>query len=402
MESILLVTLSGLAVSAYLPYPRISQFTILSVQALLVWRFVFRHEPVRTVPNMVILFSVLFFLSLLLSALASHYQGYAFYQFNEYKYFFLGGLLYAAPVNDRYRKIIIAIFFIAAAVEGLVGILQYFRVLELIREAPNGFTLLSIIYATKLALVCGAAVFLLFYRGNGLFQSKKGFLFLLITAFLTFGGIVFAMSRGVWIAFLASCASVLFIYDRKKALFAFLIIMLFIGGILSFNKPLRARAISIITSVYTENEQGSTGNRIELWKGSLLLFKESPLLGIGVGDYQTNIKRLIQEGKLKAMPTTLHAHSIFFQTLATQGVIGFTILIGLFIALLRWGMKEIEDHGRPGGYIIIMSTLLIAIEGLFDNNLCFPKFIAACFFTIGLIGPYGTKNTELRSVSGSG
>jgi O-antigen ligase len=152
---------------------------------------------------------------------------------------------------------------------------------------------------------------------------------------------------------------------------------------------LRNKAKSIVTSVYTEDVKGSTGTRIELWKGALLIFNESPLLGVGTGNFVPSINRLVQAKRLKEIPNVVHAHNIFLQALATRGILGFIILAMFFIALMKWGMSETKSHGGIGGYIIMFCTILTMVGGLTEDNLGTTKYFAAYFFTIGLIGPFG-------------
>jgi O-antigen ligase len=226
---------------------------------------------------------------------------------------------------------------------------------------------------------------------NDIFTTIKEKYLLSTIAVLTVVGIVLSESRGVWIALFAACITVLFFYKRTKALiFALLLIATFIP-LLSVSGTLRQRTVSIVTSFYTEDEKGSTGNRLELMKGALLIFEEHPLLGTGYGDFQSDIKEFVSKKKLKDIPATVHAHNIFFQALAARGIIGFVILIALFTSLVLWGKKQIKDHRVIGGYIIILSALLTIVGGLTENNIEIHRFLAVCGFTIGLIGPYGLE-----------
>jgi O-antigen ligase len=161
-----------------------------------------------------------------------------------------------------------------------------------------------------------------------------------------------------------------------------------------FSSSLRQRAASIVTSVYADNVTVGTGNRLELWKGSLLLFKRYPLLGVGTWNFQSAIEELIREKKVKEMPIRMHAHSIYLQALATRGITGFALTIGLFTALVAWGRREIRDHGGIGGYIIIVSTVLMIVGGLWEINIEINQFLAVYCLMVGLIGPYGADRTS--------
>ena len=112
----------------------------------------------------------------------------------------------------------------------------------------------------------------MFVIPNKIFTTVKERLFLLIITLLTFAAIVLSQSRGVWIALIPACAITLFLHDRKKAFVVTSLLIVLFGLFFATNSVLKQRASSIVTSIYTENETGSTGNRLELWKGSLYHF----------------------------------------------------------------------------------------------------------------------------------
>jgi O-antigen ligase len=335
---------------------------------------------------------MLFFLDLILSAALSDNSKWAFSELGKYRHILFGGLVFIAPLSNENRKKVVIVFFLSATLDACTGILQYFDVLPKGYSRPHGFSSHPILFAADLAFVCGSAVMMLFIK-NDIFTTLKEKYFLSTVAVLTVVGIVLSESRGVWISLFAACITVLFFYKRTKALiFALFLIAIFIP-LLSVSGTLRQRTVSIVTSFYTEDATGSTGNRLELLKGALLIFEKHPLLGTGYGDFQSDIKELVSEKKLKDIPATVHAHNIFFQALATRGVIGFIILIALFTSLILWGKKQIKDHRVVGGYIIILSALLTIVGGLTENNIEIHRFLAVCCFTIGLIGPYGSEKS---------
>ena len=397
MEIFLVLSLTALAATIYFTQRRASVFDSVAAGALLVWRFILKHKSQRSLPSSLVIWTVLYLLSCFIGALMSENRHWELTEFRRYIHLFIAGLLFTAPISDNYRKIIISSFFSCAAIAGIVGILQFTGFL--IKPdplSPHGLSPHPIVYASMLAFACGSAIIMFFFRENELFQSRTGKAILLVTILLTFGGIISSESRGVWIALVAACTVTLFLYDRNKTLIFFFAILTAMTAIFIFNNTLRQRATSIVTSFYTENEKGSTGNRLELWKGSLMIFRERPILGTGTGNFESNIKRLIVEKKLKEMPYTMHAHNIFFHALATRGIIGFVITIGLFAALVKWGMQEIREHGRIGGYTIIFCSVLTIVGGLTENNIENSQFLAALCLTIGLIGPYGAYQSARK------
>jgi O-antigen ligase len=312
-------------------------------------------------------------------------------ELRKYVHVFIGGLLFTTPMEERTRKILMTLFFIAAAVAGFEGIWQYFK----LGIRSQGSLPHPILYAETLALASGSAVFMMFSQRENIFGTKIERFSLLLIILLTFVGILFSESRGVWVALPVASTTTLLLYNRRKAMIFLLLILALLSIPFYTENNLRNKAKSIVTSVYTEGIKGSTGTRIELWKGALLIFKESPLLGAGTGNFEPSIKRLVQAKILKETPTMVHAHNIFLQALATRGIVGFAILVAILTALTMWGINETKFSGGIGGYIIAFCTILTIVGGLTEDNLGTTKYLAAYCFTIGLFGSIGTiENLE--------
>ncbi len=396
IEVLVVLALSALISVTFFSERRETAWEFVCLGVLLVWRYILHFETQRSLPKSLIIVVALYLASEIVGAFLSADRHWALTELKRFVHVFIAGLLFTAPLSDKNRKIVITFFFITAALAGLVGILQYFGLIYkggvfAGDNRPHGFISHPILYAAILAFVSASAVMMLFIKKNILYRSRMGRYFLLAVLILTFGGVLFSGTRSVWIALVAACTITLFLYDRRKAsIFFFSLVMIFIL-IFILSSSLRQRAISIVTSVYTDDATIGTGNRLELWKGSLLLFKKYPLLGVGTWNFQTAIEELIREKKVKEMPIRMHAHSIYLQALATRGITGFAVTLGLFSVLVAWGSREIRDHGGIGGYVIILSTLLAAVGGLWEVNMEINQFLAAYCLTIGLIGPYGAN-----------
>ncbi len=400
IAKILVVSLSGLAITIFIGWKDVGPFklfNLVSLAALLIWRYVVKYRPQNPLPREIFIISILFIVSMTVSALQSQDRHFAFVLLKQYKLIFLGGLLFTAPISDRNRKSIITIFFLAAAAAGLIGILQYFGLMHMASDRPYGFSENPNLYAGALSVACSSAIVMLFLPKKYQFASRNGFFFIMSVAILTLCGIILSQSRSIWVALLAACVVTLFLYNRRKVLILLSFFFMIFVVLISTSNTLRQRANSIVTSVYTEDVSGSTGTRIELWKGALLMFKEHPLLGVGLGDFQTDVNKLISENKLKSAIDTHHAHNIYLQALATRGIIGLAILLVFLISLFRWGRKLIQNHDSMGGYIIILITVLAMVGGLTDNHLDFSRFLTASCFTIGLLGPLGAVKKSRES-----
>lgn len=393
MEIITVFALSGLAISNYLPFIRISTFSKLSLTVLMIWKFVVEYVPVKPIPRSVIIFSLLYFVNLFISALFSQYKYYEYFEYNAFKYFMIGGLLYTVPLHEKYRKFIIVILLISATLNGVAGIMQYYGIMPLGNDdRPHGFSVLPTFYAAQLAFAAGVVIILLANGKNSTFNSKGSLTFLLAVALLTSGGIILSGSRGTWIAFAGASLITLFLYNRRSTIILTLMLSIIMTLTLFFDSGLRFRTVSTIALPVTDM-QNSQGNRFELWKGALFVLRDFPFIGVGSGDFQIHIHRLITEKKLKEMKTTIHAHNIFFQTLATQGIVGFIILSTLLVSLIRWGLREMNTHDNTGGYMIFYCALLVIFSGMTDYYFGSDKYWSTCYVIIGLFGSYGGNDT---------
>lgn len=390
IQWVLVTALSGFSVSIFFSQSGIDIFGGISLFLLLIWRFYIKHTTIGQVPKSLIVAALLFLVNISLSAILSDNQLAGLTELKKYWPIFLCGLLFACPLSDENREKVIFIFFAAASLSGLQGIFQYFGIIFPREWRAHGLTH-PVHFAENLSFVCASALMLLLISGKGLVsRSGKGFYFLVFVILITLGGIIFSLTRGVWLALVVAIIIVMYIYDRRKALLIAVFLIISAILIFSLSSTLRQRAVSIVSSVSAEDETGSTGNRIELWKGALIILKRSPLLGTGIGDFSSDIDMLIERSEIKKVLVRDHAHNIFLHSLATQGIIGVVILLVLLSELMRWSLREIKKH-NAGGYIIMLSTLLMVLEGLTSNNIGISKFIAAYCLTVGLLGRDGFR-----------
>jgi O-antigen ligase len=104
----------------------------------------------------------------------------------------------------------------------------------------------------------------------------------------------------------------------------------------------------------------SLGTRLNLWRNSLLIFSQSPLLGTGIGDFQRDNSELVALGMayLSTEPFS-HAHSIYFHALAEMGIIGFAaIILSLLILPLRYFCMAWRTAVTPEGRFCALAGFL--------------------------------------------
>lgn len=395
-EKILLITLSLFSMSLFFSQSGISIFGPLSLIVLLIWRFSSGYKPQKKLPGYLLVAVAIFMLDVFLGGIMSDNHAKGFEELTKYWNVLLCGLLFTCPMSDRNRKRIVVVFFLAAALAGLMGVLQYFGILFKVDPRAHAFTN-AIHYAGILALAGSSAIMMMLIP-NDIFRSKMGTLFLALTATLILAGILFSLVRGVWIAFFLSCLIVLLIYSYRRALVFLLLSIALLAAAFSASDIIRQRAYSIIKTAeaYKDDKSAYRNPRYETWKGTFLIYKNSPLLGTGTGDYVEDITTLIEEGKISDNISRVHAHNIYLQWLSTQGIVGLTTMLLLFASLIMWGGESIKQRSI-GGYIIVLATLLTIVGGLTENNIGISKYFAAWCFTMGLLGGFGQNHEKETS-----
>jgi O-antigen ligase len=394
IEQVLVVTLGAFALSAFFSQTGINSFGLLSLLLLLILKIHTRFTRKDYLPRPLAVWTIIMLVNMAISAvIVSDHRLRGLVELKRQWAIFLGGLLVISPLSDQSRKKIIYVFFAGAVLAGVVGVFQHFGILLKHVDRSHAFAH-PIHYAETLSFSGAIALMLLLIPNDVLPRNRKVTFLLLLTVLASFTGVLFSLTRGVWISLAAACPLILFLYRPRKALIFTLSALAVLLVIFVQSKELRTRATSIYTSLYTEGPYGSTGSRFVLWKASLLMFEGSPLVGEGVGDFDDDVNKLIAQKEIAPISVTCHAHNIFFQALATQGLVGLVILCVVLAQLFRWGMKMLKA-GRPiNGYLILLVTLLTVLEGLTEYNLGVSKFLAVFMFSLGLFGGYGVATPE--------
>jgi O-antigen ligase len=93
------------------------------------------------------------------------------------------------------------------------------------------------------------------------------------------------------------------------------------------------------------NAETSLGLRLVFWEGALLMAKESPIFGVGTGDYKIEMERLHQLHAIPDTPSVLnadHAHNSYLTYLADLGLTGLCIFFWFLWAVIKetWQYRE--------------------------------------------------------------
>jgi O-antigen ligase len=174
--------------------------------------------------------------------------------------------------------------------------------------------------------------------------------------------------------------------NKKKALFFILIPFLVLAGMLLIDFLfLNQRFLSrIIALGFSEPDQ----RRLHLWDTAWNMFQHSPFLGVGLGKYYEFFPEFFPDphGNWKIFgPFRGEPHSFFFQTMAEQGAIGFTLFLTLFFSVIYRLMKKAgqEPVSEQKMLLGVLSASLISwlILGFF-HNVAYVRSLGILFWVL--------------------
>ncbi len=213
-----------------------------------------------------------------------------------------------------------------------------------------------------------------------------------LAALMGMSGSFLSESRGGWLALPA--LAVIFIWyahDKMKAWQLTVLGVVLTGFCVAVwytpQSGVHARideATQEISAYFTTHDATtSVGARLEMWKAAWMIFRQHPLLGVGMGGFAVEKQALIDAGNLDpAVASFLHPHNEYAAALATRGIIGLVSLLLMF-GVTGKVFYDMARRAQPAtqlagfaGLIVVISFAHFALSG--DT---FDRALPITFFT---------------------
>lgn len=130
----------------------------------------------------------------------------------------------------------------------------------------------------------------------------------------------------------------------------------------SVGKQISRTRDSVESFIAGEHVNSSLGQRFLMWDVAIDVWMKNPWIGSGLGDFKSDTSRQILEGKTRLTSAWMHAHSIFFEALATTGIFGllsmvaalFVFPFGMFVASWREADSPPRRFSALGGMALVV------------------------------------------------
>lgn len=195
-------------------------------------------------------------------------------------------------------------------------------------------------------------------------------------------GLVFNATRGAWLA-VAIVSAVLLIYYmfKSKRNLAVSIIFVALISVVLVNNPKFMHRLDTIDDF---DKYQSNTERILIWQSAWNMFKDHPILGVGLGQYTENYQQKYISPQAKE-PKLGHAHNNFMQMLAENGIVGFAgfvIMFGyiIFKNLIAW-LKTRNVYAL----MIVSATVCLLLQGFTEYNVGNSAVIKMYWLVLGLL-----------------
>ena len=197
--------------------------------------------------------------------------------------------------------------------------------------------------------------------------KDKWKLFSIIISILLGIILLILFNRATYLALFGSVFTFLLLQTKKKTRKRVIIItLLFLIGLTSFYTYKSIKTVNHLSIINSFDE------RVKVWKNTIDMVKEKPILGVGSGNWQynflkysvSNIQKIVHNNTSFQKP-----HNDYLWILSELGIIGFTLVLVIVIYLFKPTLKPILKERNIELSIVFSFIIGLSIISFFS----FPK-----------------------------
>lgn len=286
--------------------------------------------------------------------------------FGRLKYFIygVGGIFvfkyWLKEASDKAKSILTYTFFLSIVVAAAYAIYHFFVVGD---GRAKGLT-------DTMRYGYGSAMVLLVLLSAILHHSKIKSWFnwkVAIPVFIIgFIGMYLTYTRGALLGFLCGIPFVLYFYKPKLGLtlggLAILAVLGLVGVYLFGSGNYESRFL-------VSKNNGSDHIRRSQWKAAIIATQEKPILGWGLSNFHSQLKRIKTDYDLEAKEyNDAHSHNLFLEIASGTGIVGLVVFLGW---LISWALEAFKAKGLYRALIVPLGVAFVVssqFEVTFDAN----------------------------------
>lgn len=297
--------------------------------------------------------------------------------FGRLKYFLfgVGGIfifrIWMKDASDKTKKFLVNTFLLSIIVAGVCAIYDYFVVSDIGRA--RGLT-------DTMRYGYGSAMLLLTLISAILHKEKIKSWFdwrvALPALVLGFIGMYLTYTRGALLGFLCGIPFVLYYYKPKIGLTVGALALL---GVLGLGSIYLFGSGNYQSRFLTNKNNSSDVIRRSQWTAALIAIKEKPMLGWGLSNFHSQLKRIKNQYDLDAKDyDDAHSHNLFLEIASGTGIVGLILFLGWVVS---WALESFQAKGLVRAFVIPFGVAFFVssqFEVTFDaNNACMIFFLYA-------------------------
>lgn len=286
--------------------------------------------------------------------------------FGRLKYFIYGFVgifvfrVWLKEVSDKAKSILTNTFFLSIVVAACYAM---YNLTVAIDGRAKGLTD-TMRYGYGSAMILLIMLSMIFHHKNfeKWFNWKVG-IGIFVIGFI---GMYSTYTRGALLGFLCGIPFVLYFYKPKLGLtlggLAVVAVLGLVGVYLFGSGKYESRFL-------VSKNNGSDHIRRSQWKAAIIATKERPVLGWGLSNFHSQLKRIKNDYDLDAKEyNDAHAHNLFLEIAAGTGIVGLLAFLGW---LVSWAIEAFRAKGMYRALIVPFGVAFVVssqFEVTFDAN----------------------------------
>lgn len=128
-------------------------------------------------------------------------------------------------------------------------------------------------------------------------------------------------------------------------------------------------------------------SRVTLWKTGLYMYRDNPVLGVGMGNYYTRYKDFVEKyPELDIGHDAYSVHNSYIKVAAETGTVGILAFLSMYVVyflyIIRLYFKQQNELGKVVAAGICIGSITFMVQNL-SNNLIFIPQINLIFWLVG-------------------